>query len=110
MILRKSRFVHQLPVGADRVLLVHAVSHLRLPVDAGVARLVEQFERPRSLPDDFDDLVKLMSIRCLERRQDFPRIACCADDEHAALQRSSNHSAARWSKTYATTQRSIITR
>jgi FkbH-like protein len=60
MILRKSRFVHQLPVGADRVLLVHAVSHLRLPVDAGVARLVDQFERPRSLPDEADDLAKLM--------------------------------------------------
>jgi len=60
MILRKSRFVHQLPVGADRVLLVHAVSHVRLPVDATVARLVDQFERPRSLPDDSDELAKLM--------------------------------------------------
>jgi len=60
MILRKSRFVHQLPVGADRMLLVHAVSHLRLPVDAGVARLVDHFERPRSLPDEYDDLAELM--------------------------------------------------
>jgi FkbH-like protein len=60
MILRKSRFVHQLPVGADRVLLVHAVSHLRLPVDAGVAKLVEHFEQPRRLPDEYGDLAKLM--------------------------------------------------
>ena len=60
MILHKSRFVHQLPVGADRMLLVHAVSHLRLPVDARVARLVDHFERPRSLPDEYDDLAKLM--------------------------------------------------
>jgi FkbH-like protein len=60
MILRKSHFVHQLPVGADRVLLVHAVSHLRLPVDVGVARLVEHFEPPRSLPDEYDDLARLM--------------------------------------------------
>jgi hypothetical protein len=47
MILRKLRFVHQLPVGPDRVLLVHAVSHLRLPVDGAVAKLVQHFERPR---------------------------------------------------------------
>jgi len=60
MILRKSRFVHQLPVGADRVLIVHAISHLRLPVDAAVARLVDQFERPRDLADDADDLAKLL--------------------------------------------------
>jgi FkbH-like protein len=60
MILRKSRFLHQLPVGADRMLLVHAVSHLRLPVDGAVARLVEHFEQPRSLPDESDELAKLM--------------------------------------------------
>jgi len=60
MILRKSRFVHQLPVGADRVLLVHAVSHVRLPVDAAVARLLENFGRPRHLPDDYAILAELM--------------------------------------------------
>lgn len=60
MILRKSRFVHQLPVGADRVLIVHAISHLRLPVDAGVARLLDHFEQPRNVPDEYDDLAKLM--------------------------------------------------
>jgi len=60
MILRKSRFVHQLPVGTERVLLVHAVSHLRLPVDAAVAKLVDQFQRPRCLPDDAEELATLM--------------------------------------------------
>jgi FkbH-like protein len=60
MILRKSRFVHQLPVGPDRVLLVHAISHLRLPVDGAVARLVECFEQPRVMPADVDALSKLM--------------------------------------------------
>jgi FkbH-like protein len=60
MILRKSRFVHGLPVGADRVLLVHAVSHLRLAVDAAVAKLVEHFERPRRLADEAEDLAGLM--------------------------------------------------
>jgi FkbH-like protein len=59
MILRKSRFVHQLPVGADRVLIVHAISHLRLPVDAAVARVVDCFEQPRVLPDGYDGLAAL---------------------------------------------------
>jgi FkbH-like protein len=61
MILRKSRFVHPLPVGPDRMLLVHAVSHLRLPVDGAVAKLVDQFERPRILPDDYARLADLLS-------------------------------------------------
>jgi FkbH-like protein len=60
MILRKSRFVHQLPVGPDRVLLVHAISHLRLAVDPAVARVVDCFEQPRSLPDGYDGLATLM--------------------------------------------------
>jgi hypothetical protein len=60
MILRKSRFVHELPVGTDRVLLVHAVSHLRLPVDAGVAKLVDRFDRPRRVPDEYDALANHM--------------------------------------------------
>ena len=60
MILRKSRFVHQLPVGADRMLLVHAVSHLRLPVDVDVAKLVDHFEQPRALPNEYDELAELM--------------------------------------------------
>jgi hypothetical protein len=29
MILRRSRFIHQLPVGPHRKLNVHAISHLR---------------------------------------------------------------------------------
>jgi FkbH-like protein len=60
MILRKSRFVHQLPVGPDRVLLVHAISHLRLAVDPAVAKVVDCFEQPRVLPDGYDRLAALM--------------------------------------------------
>ena len=33
MILRRSRFVHLLPVGQGRTLIVHAISHMRLPAD-----------------------------------------------------------------------------
>jgi FkbH-like protein len=61
MILRKSRFVHQLPVGPDRVLLVHAISHLRLAVDPSVAKVVDCFEQPRVLPDGYDGLATLMA-------------------------------------------------
>src|SRR5580704_9682126 len=60
MIVRKSRFVHQLPVGSDRLLLVHAISHLRLPVDPQVGKIVDCFEQPRVLPDGYDGLAVLM--------------------------------------------------
>ncbi|HXW25369.1 MAG TPA: hypothetical protein VEK73_11510, partial [Xanthobacteraceae bacterium] len=60
MILRTSRFVHRLPVGADRVLLVHAISHLRLAVDPAVARIVDCFAQPRVLPEGYDGLATLM--------------------------------------------------
>ena len=36
MILRRSRFIHQLPVGNDRSLIVHAISHMRLPANAEI--------------------------------------------------------------------------
>jgi FkbH-like protein len=51
MTLRKSCFVHQLPVGAGRVLLVHAVSQLRLTVDADVSRIIDFFSLA-SVPSD----------------------------------------------------------
>ena len=54
MILRKSRFIHQLPLGDDRVLILHAVSQLRLTVDGDVARIVDFFASPRAWPDDAD--------------------------------------------------------
>jgi FkbH-like protein len=60
MIVRKSRFVHRLPVGPDRVLLVHAISHLRLAVDPQVAKIVDCFEQSRVLPDGYDGLAALM--------------------------------------------------
>ena len=37
MLIRQSTYVHLTPLGEDRVLIVHALSHLRLVVDAEVA-------------------------------------------------------------------------
>ena len=50
MILRRSRFVHQLPVSKDRTLIVHAISHMRLPADRDISALVEYFAEPRRIP------------------------------------------------------------
>ena len=57
MILRKSRFIHQLPLGEGRVLIVHAVSQLRLTVDGDVNRIIDAFATARAWPDDGDDLL-----------------------------------------------------
>jgi FkbH-like protein len=61
MTMRKSRFIHQLPVGTGRVLLVHAVSHLRLAVDRDVNDIVDYFAQPRVLPDDYAALAERVS-------------------------------------------------
>ena len=60
MILRCSSFVHVLPVGESRLLVVHAISHLRLPVDREVGAAIEFFAVPRTLPDDYDALARLL--------------------------------------------------
>jgi FkbH-like protein len=52
MKLRVSRFVHQLPLGADRVLVLHAVSQLRLTVDRDVGAVLDHFATAREWPDD----------------------------------------------------------
>jgi FkbH-like protein len=59
MILRRSRFVHQLPVGKDRTLIVHAISHMRLPADRDIGALVEYFAEPRHIPQDCDAMTAL---------------------------------------------------
>jgi FkbH-like protein len=60
MILRRSRFVHQLHFGKDRYLIVHAVRNMRLPVDREVNALLDFFAEPRKLPDDNAAIAKLM--------------------------------------------------
>ncbi len=60
MILRRSRFVHQLHFGNGRYLIVHAVRNMRLPVDAQVNTLVDFFSEPRRIPEDNAAITKLM--------------------------------------------------
>jgi FkbH-like protein len=59
MILRRSRFIHQLPVGKDRTLIVHAISHMRLPADRDISTLVDYFAEPRRIPHDCDAMTAL---------------------------------------------------
>ncbi|HUO22244.1 MAG TPA: HAD-IIIC family phosphatase [Caulobacteraceae bacterium] len=51
MRLRLSRYVHLLPVGADRVLVLHAISQLRLTIDKQLADLLAVFAEPREVED-----------------------------------------------------------
>jgi len=59
MRLQTSRFIQAIPVGEGRVLLLHAVSHLRLVVDADIAAIVAFFGEARVLPDDYPALAQL---------------------------------------------------
>ena len=69
MILRRSRFVHQLPVGKDRFLIVHAVNHMRLPVDRQVDVILNYFAEPRRVPEDCEALTAMIpySLEAIER-------------------------------------------
>jgi hypothetical protein len=59
MILRLSRYVHLLPVGEDRVLVLHAVNQLRLVVDKELGDLIALFAQPRDVVDGaFDALIE----------------------------------------------------
>src|SRR5271166_981566 len=49
MILRRSDFVHLLDVAADSVLVIHAVTQVRLSVTTEVGRLISWFDQPRAL-------------------------------------------------------------
>ena len=60
MLLQRSCFLHQLPIGADRVLLIHALSQLRLAVDREVSRLVDFFAAPRRWPESYPELAKIV--------------------------------------------------
>jgi FkbH-like protein len=52
MVLRRSSFIHKLPVGPDRFLIVHAIRNVRLPVDREISVLIDYFGEPRRIPDD----------------------------------------------------------
>ncbi len=58
--LRRSNFVHTLQLGSGRALVIHALSQLRLPVDAEIVRLMSWFDGERAFPDSFPALTQLM--------------------------------------------------
>jgi len=60
MRLRKSSFVHQIEVGSNSVLLVHAISQLKLKVDDELARLMTFFSEWREFPNAFAEIAKLL--------------------------------------------------
>jgi FkbH-like protein len=62
MLIRRSTYVHLTPLGEDRVLIVHAMSHLRLVVDAEVAGIVAWFETARDMPGDLAELRATLTI------------------------------------------------
>ena len=72
MMLRKSRFIHQLALGDERVLIVHAVSQLRLTVDRSVNAIIDYFAEARRWPDDGAALAGLVSY-------DRDALAACVD-------------------------------
>ena len=49
MPLRKSRFVHLVPLSDHRVLVLHAVNQLRWTVDRELAQLIDLFAKPQPL-------------------------------------------------------------
>jgi HAD superfamily phosphatase (TIGR01681 family) len=60
MLLRRSRFVHQLPVGPGRILIVHAYNHMRLPADSEVDQLLNYFAETREITAACDTLTRLI--------------------------------------------------
>lgn len=62
MLIRRSTYVHLTPLGEERVLIVHAISHLRLVVDREVADIVAWFETPRDMPGQIGELREGLTI------------------------------------------------
>jgi len=57
MLIRRSTYVHLTPLGGDRILVVHAISQLRLVVDPEVAGIIAWFETPRDMPGEMGVLL-----------------------------------------------------
>jgi FkbH-like protein len=62
MLIRRSTYVHLAPLSEDRVLIVHAISHLRLVIDQEVAGIVGWFDTPRDMPGDLAALRETLTI------------------------------------------------
>lgn len=61
MALRISSYVHLLPIGVDRVLVVHAMTGLQLSVSSEVSNILCYFSQPRDMPANCDDLERSIS-------------------------------------------------
>jgi len=57
MLIRTSSYVHLTPLGDERVLVLHAVSQLRLVVDAQVGEILGWFGEPRDMPGAMPELL-----------------------------------------------------
>ena len=60
--LRQSRFLHLIPLEGGRVLAVHALSQLKLTLDAQAAAMVDYFAEARDLPEDFPGLAARVGL------------------------------------------------
>ena len=63
MLLRLSRFIHLLPVSAERVLIVDAISHVRLVVTREFGQYLHSFATPRDVQPD--DTIKALLERAI---------------------------------------------
>ena len=62
MLIRTSAYVHLTPLDQDRVLILHAVSQLRLVVDAQVGEILKWFGEPRDMPGALPELLALHGL------------------------------------------------
>jgi FkbH-like protein len=94
MILRRSEFIHLVPLGEASALAIHAITQVRLPVTAQVARLIAWFDAPTELEAALPQLaaelghdqatVHACALMLLDRGVLTDR---GADDERAAIAR-----------------------
>ena len=56
MLLRRSAYAHVLTLAPGRLLLVHALSQLRIALDARAVALLDAFATPRKMPEDMPAL------------------------------------------------------
>ncbi len=54
MLVRVSRFAHLIPIAEGRFLIVDAISHVRLVVDAELAALIQSFTSTQSVPEPLE--------------------------------------------------------
>jgi len=62
MQIRRSTYVHLTPLDAERVLIVHAISQLRLVVDNQVGEILAWFQAPRTMPDELGELRERLGL------------------------------------------------